>query len=200
MSMPVTTFYCTNCDFRQGDAETWGSRVYVTSDNRTVQIPRRLGWCKDCGGLASVEIFSESEIRDEIRTIEMELQTLPSEPTRQPLDYLPFSGWKNKVQQWHYKQDQLVGKLDEATTLLAIIKHRKSPPRCLECGGVRVVAPLVPDKSFWDKQKPAATGFIHPDCGGELWADQDGMRISLRPSTRYYTGDGEFIERLFNDY
>lgn len=202
MSMPVTTFYCTSCDFRQGDVETWGSRVYVTPDNRTVQVPRRLGWCEDCGGLASVETFSEAEIRKEIRDIEEELQAMPSEPSRQPWEvfkYLPFSGWETKVQRWHYKQDQLVGKLDETTTLLAIIKQRKSPPRCLECGSSRVRAPLVQDKSFWDSPKPVATGFIHPGCGGELWADEDGMRISLRPSTRYYSGDGEFIERLFND-
>jgi hypothetical protein len=176
--------------------------VYVTPDNRTVQVPRRLGWCEDCGGLASVEIFTESDIRKEIRDIEEELQAMPSEPSRQPWEihkYLPFNGWETKVQRWHYKQDQLIGKLDEKTTLLGIIKQRKSPPRCLECGSTRVMAPLVADKTFWDSEKPAVTGFIHPGCGGELSADEDGMRISLRPSTRYYSSEGEFIERLFND-
>ena len=202
MSMPVTTFYCTECDYRQGDSESWGSRAYVLPDGSELQVPRRLGWCEDCGGLASVETFSAVDLANDIRLAKQELADLPPQPVRQPwqvVKYLPFSGWDTKVRRWNFKQSDIPKRIDEATTLLSIVEKRKNPPRCLECGSARVIAPIVPNREFWDAEKPKATGFKHPGCGGELWADKDGFRVSIRPSIRRYTPEGDFIERVFHD-
>ncbi|MBI4190761.1 MAG: hypothetical protein HY525_09510 [Betaproteobacteria bacterium] len=32
MSWPVTTFYCTKCDFKRGDVRTWGAKEYVLTN------------------------------------------------------------------------------------------------------------------------------------------------------------------------
>jgi hypothetical protein len=148
-------------------------------------------------------MFAEDSLREEIRQIDERMHSMPSEPIRRPWEvykYLPFSGWGSKIEHWHYKQEDLARKLDEATLLLAIIKQRQSPPRCLECGSTRVIVPLVADREFWDSvNTKGAIGFIHPDCGGELLAHKDGLRIAIRTSKRYYTPEGVFIERVFDD-
>ena len=77
------------------------------------------------------------------------------------------------------------------------------PPRatrCLACGSGQVTAPLLTSGLTWSNRKiPAPTGFIHPNCGGELWRMQDGFRVALRQSIKTYTIDGEFIEQVFDD-
>jgi hypothetical protein len=174
----------------------------VLPDGSELQVPRRLGWCEDCGGLASVETFSAVDLANDIGLAKQELADLPAQPVRQPwqvVKYLPFSGWDSKVRRWNFKQSDIQKRIDEATTLLSIVEKRKNPPRCLECGSARVIAPIVPNREFWDAEKPKATGFKHPGCGGELWADKDGFRVSIRPSIRRYTPEGDFIERVFHD-
>ena len=59
MSCPVTTYYCTKCNFRQGDAYTWGLREYVLQDGTKIPMDWQLGWCEDCAGLSAVEVLSE---------------------------------------------------------------------------------------------------------------------------------------------
>lgn len=57
MSWPVTLYYCTKCDFAIGDVVTWGMKEYLLPNKVHIPVNRHLGWCDDCGRIASVEQF-----------------------------------------------------------------------------------------------------------------------------------------------
>ena len=195
MSWPVTTFYCTKCDFKQGDLVAWGAREYVLSHGIRIQVCSRLGWCEDCRGLAAVEDLSQESRRADLEEATRELIALQFRPVRRwwELQWFILAGlWRRKVETWNC----CAGKVDDAKDALNLIASRKTPPRCLACGSNRVTAPLVTDTSEWrNTNQPKRTGFLHPGCGGEMWMIEDGFRIALKPSIRRYTPEGDSIEQ-----
>lgn len=197
MSLPTTTFFCTTCSFRQGDARTWGGKEYVLGNGVRIPLDWRLGWCHDCNGLAAVEELSEEARGDELFEAQKTLASLGPPPVRrwwQLHRFLLRGWWHAKAENWMYYACQV----EDAQDALRLVSERKTTPRCLACGSSRVIAPLVTDRSEWrDEAGRRRTGFVHPGCGGELMMVMDGMRIGLRPSIRRYTPEGEFIEKEF---
>ena len=197
MSWPTTTFFCTQCDFKQGDARTWGTKEYVLDNGVRVPLDWRLGWCHDCKGLAAVEALSAEECRKALSEAQKTLSDMGPPPVRRwwQLHRFVFRGlWRKRVNDWMYSACQV----EDARDALRLTEKRKNPPRCLACGGSRVIAPLVTDRSEWaDSSKPKRTGFVHPGCGGEILMVMDGFRIGLRPSVRRYTPEGNFIGQEF---
>ncbi len=43
MSLPVTSYYCTQCDFQGGDAGTWGIKEYVLPNGVRLGVHWQLG-------------------------------------------------------------------------------------------------------------------------------------------------------------
>ena len=201
MSLPVTTFYCTQCDFRDGNADAWGLKEYVLPNRVRLPINRQRGWCDECRGLACVEVLSEDDRLKDLQEAERELAAYPERPVRSwwQLHWFILGGrWRRCVEAWERAQFDLLCSLDDANDGLTHLRQRNNPPRCLACGSSQVRTPLVLNQGPWeDKERPKATGFIHPDCGGELWMIVDGLRVRLQPSVRRYTVEGEFIEKEF---
>jgi hypothetical protein len=199
----VTTFYCTKCDFEQGDAGTLGSKEYLLPNGVRLPVDWQLGWCNDCGGLSAVEELSEEERRKSVEKAEQELAKHPPRPVRhwwQLHWFLLNVVWQQRLGEGERNHLDLVAKLDVARDALSFLGQRKSPARCLACGSIHVVAPLVRNHEPWeDPERPKATGFTHPGCGGELWMREDGLRIGLRPSVRRYTPEGDFLDQEYLD-
>lgn len=201
MSLPVTTFYCTGCDFQQGNAGTWGIREYVLPNGVRLPVDWQLGWCEDCAGLASVEVLSEAGRQKDLKEAEAELAAHPPRPIRhwwQVHRYAFNSAWLHRIGEWERALLRLQCKRDDARDALNLIRARSQPPKCLACGSHRVHAPLVTDEEPWqDHGQPHRTGFFHPGCGGELWMMEGGLRLALKPSVRRYSPDGSLLEKEF---
>jgi hypothetical protein len=203
MSLPVTKFYCKKCDFEGGDVGTWGMHEYVLPNSVRIPINRLLGWCDDCDQIASVELFSRTESEKEVQqaedAVEEHMQLLPRRRWWQLHQFVFYWIWKHRVTEWESKQFDLLCKLDDAKDVVVHLQQRKTPPRCLECGSRKVHAPVVTNSETDEylEEKPCATGFVHPGCGGEIWMRMDGMRIALKPSVKYYTPEGDLIEKEF---
>ncbi len=199
MSWPVTSFYCTSCNFEQGDAPSWGRREYLLGDGSNASVQWVLGWCEDCRGLAAVEVLSEVQRRTTFEKAAKNLAALGYRPSLRwwELHWFLFPAWRQKkVDEW--TRSASVSR--EARAALRLILDRKTPPRCLRCGGQRVFAPLVADESEWsDRSQPKGTGSLHPRCGGELWMKSADMRFAYRPSVQRYTPEGEFIGREYEE-
>lgn len=203
MSLPVTTFYCTGCDFQQGNAGTWGIREYVLPNGVRLPVDWRLGWCEDCAGLAAVEVLSEDGRQKDLKEAEAELAAHPPRPVRRWWQLHRFvlnSAWRNRIGEWGRARLRLQSKLDDAHDALDHIRRRSQARKCLACGSHRVHAPLVTNAEPWnDPEQPQRTGFVHPGCGGGLWMLEDGMRFALKPSVRRYSPEGDLIEKEFVD-
>lgn len=194
MSLSVTTFTCTKCDFKRSDLGTWGTREYVLGNGLRIPLDWRLGWCNDCNGLAAVEALSAGRCRKALAEAQRSLDRAGSPPVRrwwQPHRFIFRGWWSRKVERWMYYACQV----EDCRDALRLALQRTAQPRCLACGSRRVTAPLV---TVWsadsDETKPARTGFAHPGCGGEIMMAMDGLRVGLKPSISRYTPEGEFIE------
>lgn len=203
MSLPATMFYCTGCDFEQGNVGTWGTREYVLPNGVRLPVEWELGWCEDCAGLAAVEVLSEAGRQKDLKEAEAELAAHPPRPTRHWWQLRRFvfgRTWRNRVGEWERDWLRLQCTLDDARDALDHIRLRGQPRKCLACGSHRVHAPLVTNAEPWnDPGQPQRTGFIHPGCGGELWMLDEGTRFALRPSVRRYSPEGDLIEKEFVD-
>lgn len=203
MSLQATTFYCTGCDFQQGNAGTWGIREYVLPNGVRLPVDWNLGWCEDCAGLAAVEVLSEDGRQKDLKEAEVELAAHPPRPVRrwwQLHRYVLNRAWHNRVREWEHSQLRLQCKLDDAHDALDLLRKRNQPCRCLACGSHRVHAPLVTNAEPWnDPEQPLRTGFLHPGCGGELWMREADIRFAMRPSVRRYSPEGDLLEKEFVD-
>ena len=198
MSLPATTFYCSRCNFNDGDVGTWGMKEYVLPNNVRIVVNRSLGWCDDCEGVVSVELFSEEACLRDIQQAEQSLTASGQRPRRiwwQLHRFIFHRAWQGYVTNWERRHFRLTCDLDDAKDSLTHLRQRLNPPRCLACGSKKIRAPLVANAEAWENmEQPKPIGFIHPGCGGELWMYQDGLRIGLRPSVSYYTPEGDLID------
>lgn len=203
MSLPVTTFYCTGCDFQRGNAGTWGIREYVLPNGVRLPVDWQLGWCEDCAGLAAVEVLSEDGHQKDLKEAEAELAAHPPRPARHwwqlPI-FVLNSAWQRRIGEWERDRLRLQCMLDDAHDALDLLRRRSQARKCLVCGSHRVHAPLITNAELWnDPEQPKRTGFIHPSCGGELWMREDGLRLALKPSVRRYSSEGDLIQKEFVD-
>lgn len=129
MSWPVTMYYCTACDFEQGDAGTWGTREYVLGSGVRIPVRRHLGWCESCNGLAAIENLSLKVRIQEYREAQRELSDL----SRRWL----FGLSKSERSLRRMYEDSM----DDAIDALEMLANRKSPPHCLQCLSTQVHVP-----------------------------------------------------------
>lgn len=194
MSLAVTTYYCTQCDFQSGDVRTWGTREYRLPNGVLLPVNKALGWCHDCADIAPIEDLSVEPWLDDLRRARNKVDESGERPPRGKWRLLRFvfpTRYHRIVEDWFSAQCSL----DDALDGLELIRMQTRPPKCLTCGSERVHTPLVTNQEPWaDDAEPRRTGFQHPECGGEIWMTDAGMRIGLRPTTNRYSPDGLLLE------
>ncbi|CAG1003277.1 hypothetical protein MTYP_03080 [Methylophilaceae bacterium] len=213
MSWPVTIYYCTACDFRQGDAGTWGRREYVLGSGVHIPVRWCVGWCESCNGIAAIEDLSHESRIQEYREAQRELHSFARRSWRQRL--FGLSKWEKSLR-LRYEEN-----MEDAIDALEMLAARKSPPRCLQCLSTQVHVPVkralspdeipdspcvysvkdeAPEKPELDhKEKSEQYVLHHPGCGGEILArmDMNGLRLALRPSVTRFTPEGVLIDKEY---
>ncbi|WP_156767670.1 hypothetical protein [Candidatus Viadribacter manganicus] len=80
--------------------------------------------------------------------------------------------------------------VEEVMAALAWRDWRRSPPRCLEFGGIEIdhvgAIGFAPD--------PHRIAFAHPGCGGSLVVSTPDNRINMRTEDRVYDAEGRLLE------
>lgn len=190
MSVEPTVFTCDKCDFKASSTVVWGRFYYQVEDERLIFLNRRLGWCLSCKTLSPVEDLSiEKVTHDEIRECEAELSDFENRGFLRK----HLAGSKKKERIAYVRQ-----RLEENLRLVEIPRSRKLPPRCLICSGNQIVSHKFSTSIDGDPSgKPFPTGFVHPDCGGNIVASSAGIRLMMRIKSRAYTTEGIFIREWY---
>jgi len=191
MSLPVTMYYCTQCDFQQGDGGTWGTREYVLGSGVRIPVRWQIGWCESCNGIAPIEDLSSSRRIQEYREAQRTLSHLSQKSSNQW--FLGLSKWERE------SLLRCEDKMQDAIDALEMISIRKSPPHCLNCSSTQVHVPNKAESKVDGKSEEHV--WRHIGCGGDIRArlNDDGLRLALRQSVQRYTPEGLFIEKEYVD-
>lgn len=176
MSMPSVSFECTGCDLRGNSSAAFGRYQYL-DETGAVPLTQALGICDDCHGFRAIEAFDDAgKVRGEI-----------------------FIGWifvmlsRLRILKDETPEDTA----EELTGLrrrLGLIRKRKGDERCLTCGGRNVVPFTGKYKhSVRGCDHDSKTGFIHPNCGGEILYWTDGSRMAFVFEEKMYSLEGKFL-------
>lgn len=182
MSMPSINLNCEKCDYSDTTMVTWGNFNYRYK-KQTTPINRVLGWCFNCEKLAPIEDFSNSsEILAEIKDL---INTLKSTSKRISITF-SNKKYENRVEK--------LEKIDQLSTQLNMIIERKGQERCLNCSSTNVSLfdgdyKLDYEGLLYKGLKK--TGFIHPNCGGEIIATPNPIRFNMRFEPKFYSPDGK---------
>jgi hypothetical protein len=201
MSWPVTMYYCTACDFEQGDIATWGTREYVLNSGVRIPVHWHIGWCASCKGIVTVENLSMAIRMQDYRDAQLGL-----------------SQFSRGIFGFFKHNKSLEDDSDDAIDALEMLIARKNPPHCLRCLSTHVYElknpPLdneEPD-SPWIfnaakqpvgesklRQKDNEQYWHHPGCEGHIKTKpaEGGLSIALRSSVKRYTSEGLFIDKEF---
>lgn len=193
MSWHVTTHYCTTCGFRTSDVGSWGLKEYVLSNGVRLTVNWTLGWCHDCKNARAIELLDLDAAEEVLRQTQAELAGSTFHPDKlwcQLLKLVP-SLWRFNLEHWQSTKDAY----DDALDLVELIRNRQTERKCLSCGSTHVDARLVTNpEATLENGGFARTGFIHPECGGDMYMTQEGLRLAIKPVARRYTTEGDFTE------
>jgi hypothetical protein len=207
MSWPVTMYYCTVCDFEQGDWVTWGTREYVLNSGVRIPVRRQIGWCTSCNGIVAVEDLSMEIRMQNYRDAQQEL----SQFSRGMFGFAKHE--KPTIR-------RLEDDSDDAIDALEMLLSRKNPPHCLQCLSTHVqvrnkptlddAAPDSPcifnasnqyagEPKLKPKEKDNEQHWQHPGCEGHIQTKpaEGGLSFGVRPSVHRYTPEGLFINKEF---
>lgn len=214
MSWPVTMYYCTVCNFEQGDGGTRGTREYVLDNGVRIPVRWQIGWCESCNGLAAIEDLSIHGRIQDYRGAQRDLQF---EIKRSRLSWL-FGLSKSEKSLRRMYEDCI----EDAFDALEMLANRKSQPHCLTCLSTEVHLPEKPESANEDTPNSPCifnsigqgaeesdlqqdrysnqSILLHPGCGGEIRPrkfDQDDNRIDIKQSVHRYTPEGLLIEKEY---
>lgn len=204
MSWPVTMYYCTACDFEQGDLATWGRREYVLNSGVRIPVGWHLGWCTSCNGIVAVEDLSMKIRMQNYRDAQWELSKFSRGMFR-------YSKQDKSMMQ------RLEDDSEDAIDALEMFMNRKNPPHCLRCLSTHVHElqnPQLNDEALdsprifnasnqqTGEQKEKDNNGVfwqHPGCKGQIQTKpaEGELRIALRPSVQRYTPEGLLIGKEF---
>ena len=198
MSMPPYPVRCDKCAFQSSSMVLWGSFQYRFPDGREVSLDRGFGWCHSCADLVPTEQLPEKEsvhsvisrcqaaISEEVSKIEAHNRRF----LERIKTFLRIRSIRN------HRLENLHNKLEENSLLLDLLESRRSPPRCLECGGTDLSQGTESTHAY-----PRPIGIRHPECGGDLlihappqMLDDDyiSVRVSMR-TCKYFDIEGNFL-------
>lgn len=155
--MRPTKYSCSNCTFSGTTISIWGHHLYV-HEGKEVPVNAYPGICYDCNGISPVE-------------------KLPTNQSLKNLEgkYKEIRGYRVPLEH-HY---------EEETLRLELLENRKTPPKCLKCGGTDIV-PFT-DSVIED-------GLQHRGCGGIITHETQEYSLNMgQMSTTYYDVEGTKI-------
>lgn len=203
MSMSLSIFTCDRCDFRASEDIVWGRFYYQLSDGSLIPLERELGWCSSCKTLAPVERLSiNNAIHDEIQSLKVDFARYEAEllnlENRSFFIKCFMSSKKKEEIKKNFAYTRQV--LKEKMELVNILSSRKTPPRCLICSSDEVISYEFPSISIDEPPgKHYLTGFIHPDCGGNIMISNSGIRLIMQMKRRSYSTEGVFITEWYEN-
>ena len=174
MSAQATYIRCHGCDFKGVISYRGITLCYYLPSGETVTGYRDRGWCYECMTNRDIERSFN------VNSIEEKLQEL-QEPKPRSLLSIIFG-----IGNAHSEKDQET--IKGLQSALHIAKTRKSPPRCLTCGGDRTVPLLFGSNGI-------SLSFIH-DCGKRLFLlppEEDAPRISRRALQLDFDPEGNLL-------
>lgn len=193
MSFPVPKYVCTGCDW-VGYAAMVGMKRYRLPSGGYLNINKTTAWCHACCTLRPVEA---------IPTVEQAEAFIARAQAK--LDEVVASGrpgpwwWPNKEYRTRvgYARDAL----EEAQGWREFFEHRKSPPRCLKCGGFD--SEPMPPHQFRKGHDLAQLPMLHPGCpgGGHIvghFGKLTGARMGTPAHVHEYSIDGELVAEVAN--
>ncbi len=188
MSMPVSHFHCTQCDFKESALVLWGDLRYILPDSTEFRLDRTGGWCHSCGSVRPIEDFSRKEdVGEKIGALLAELATL---------DEFGFYGLVSVVTgERRRTRRRLQRDLEKAWAKSRFLETAKRSPRCLECGSQHVESIVIPEIPL-DGTK-SCDAFAHPQCGGYIFRRQDesGLRLQMSFTPIYYNLEGYSLSK-----
>jgi len=205
MSMPHLDFSCTACDYASTSLSLHGRRYYEV-DKEFFHADYQIGWCFVCKSLSLIELMPEQTMLQqkqlEVAELRKKLEKMEKRPKSELTWLQKLMGHKEKNEEVGEKFDPFVSRkleglekeIANSTVLQKIFKNRKSPIRCLNCGGDKHLY-LNTDGwgRFYELTKPEPMGFKHPFCGGELLARCSEARFHMKLKKSIYDLDGRKI-------
>lgn len=170
MSLPACHIKCTRCEFVVSTSVIWGHFAYELQDGSRLDVQRTYGWCKTCESITPIEDLSPLPSCDQkMKSTREELQrTLSSLAGR--------LGWKKpKITELQSELQSLERSEQNIQAYNRLVNSRTSSPRCLKCSQQDILKIEVPKTTQGEKAK---IGFAHPGCGGDLTAEEIGLRLA----------------------
>jgi ferredoxin len=196
MSVPSYTFKCSECDFSASGDLLIGPTVYDDGHNQFT-CNYEAAWCNTCESITPLEVLKLNKHQLESAQLALDELSLNA--------HSPWSNFLNVI--FKSKRKMLFREINEISDLLKymeLAKKRKGDEKCLKCGS-HDATPFMGNKELagmrtidFTYSGKSPTGFIHPNCGGEIAAVGDDIRFSFAPSTNIYNMDGSFREKLYH--
>ena len=196
MSMPATSITCDRCNFTTSNTVFWGIYYYQINDDSLIHIERGAGWCFDCQTFTSIEELNKEKAMAKLHRLKKELSEHQEQLSKIEsyktgfITKLFTSG--SKFADLKEKVNYLQTNVNEALLYVNLINSRKSPPRCLRCCRSNITPFVIP--SVEDGSGKHLSGFIHPNCGGNIIVENEGIRIAKKLRTRIYSMEGNFLK------
>ena len=175
--MKTDLIECTRCDFSTSSARIRGEHIYILPIGEHINARLTTGWCHKCRNVEPIEFLPRvNDVANELNIFKIRRAQLCK---RGILSRIIDS-----------KKTELAN-LDEmiqnTTRMLQFLQARKSPPRCMTCGGTSYELIVIPSP------QPGATidsGLIHPGCGGRLLVSVAPVIFNVEYEPKYYDSQG----------
>lgn len=195
MSVASTQISCSNCSFSASDSVTWGRFSYELDDGTRIPLQRCLGWCHHCDDVVAIEAITPisrqlTDIFGRPRKSAIQLQ-LDLQKAKNRLRNI-FGFGKSEIARLTSDLESTVKEERENDVYNNLVESRIGSARCLRCS-MRDVHPLKISR-VTEGAPSVSTGFIHPECGGQILAGKSGFRVSMRfDRVRLYDCEGCFL-------
>lgn len=185
MSLPDITLRCDRCDLAGAVYGALHDLAYVI-DGHDVPMSIGLGCCNGCNSIGRI-----MERFDDALSIEIEIHEAQAAYLNHAVRF--WNRWFSKR-----RLHELATHVRALELRQNLIAERKGSERCILCGSHAVTRfsgkydlPLDETGGFFEGRRP--TGFIHPGCGGEIWAQGSDVRFFHRTSAYRFNADGQRI-------
>ncbi len=167
MSYATAYIYCNKCNYTNTANLKPAASFYKIFIFNKLFVKDTNGWCNSCNKNVMIEDFDNS---------------------RKSFIQDEYLKWKKgvKLKFFCYFLKKLWWKRQ--------IEKSNCPKRCLNCGSTDIEKIIIPYPEEIDE--PLKLNYLHPKCGGNLFVNNDGLRIIPKyHQKKYYTLNGKFIRR-----
>ena len=187
---------CDRCGASTDMTVLVGRWLYALDGGDAVNVRRCLGWCGQCKALRGVEHLDPALGVAEAEHCRLQIASLTQPaPVARPSLFWRMLGAKEQ-QASPEKTAEYVrfweSKLREVGRWMAMVRGRRSPPKCLECGGSRIV-PFPAVVSAAAVTTATALPYDHPGCGGRFVRRPPEVRVEVAAGRRLYDLDGNQV-------